>query len=194
MTAYTLRNSTTVLHGQSQTQMQRSRNSIQKPQKGQTSVSLLNQLFGRCSSVLRTPHHPDFLGQCPQHPPVRPGDLLGHVLAAQQVELVHLLGDVVHQHTLATPDVTLEGRHRSRHVLQPRGSKGVMFLIMKLNGNRLCSPGGKMKTPCYCTSPMLSRDGIGVSRRDELGCTSVLYTFKSWMVGDRGRSTGGKDG
>ena len=44
-----------------------------------------------------------------QHAPVRAGDGLGDAAAALQIELVHLLADVVPQHRGAPPDGPLEG-------------------------------------------------------------------------------------
>lgn len=47
-----------------------------------------------------------------QHPPVCARGELGDAAAALQVQLVHLLGDVVTQHGAAAPDVPLKGTDR----------------------------------------------------------------------------------
>ena len=47
-----------------------------------------------------------------QHAPVRAGGVLGDAAAALQVELVHLLADVVVQHRAVPPDRLLERAHR----------------------------------------------------------------------------------
>lgn len=47
-----------------------------------------------------------------QHAPVRTGGVLGDAAAALQVELVHLLTDVVVQHRAVPPDCHLERAHR----------------------------------------------------------------------------------
>ena len=44
-----------------------------------------------------------------QHPPICTGNELGDAAAALQVELIHLLGDVVAQHCAAAPNLPLKG-------------------------------------------------------------------------------------
>ena len=44
-----------------------------------------------------------------QHPPVCAGNELWDAAAALQIQLIHLLGDVVAQHCAAAPDVLLKG-------------------------------------------------------------------------------------
>jgi len=55
-----------------------------------------------------------------QHTPVCARGELGDAAAALQVELIHLLGDVVEQHRVLAPDVLLEGADwrpcKDRHI------------------------------------------------------------------------------